>query len=52
MENFRKRFKQKYGQDVVIDAPYPYDAKGDLQNATLTLYTFKDGKRESLGVQR
>ncbi|RQZ12443.1 branched-chain amino acid ABC transporter substrate-binding protein [Burkholderia sp. Bp9031] len=90
MENFRKRFKQKYGQDVVIYAPYAYDAimilvdamkragssdpakylpylkktdykgvigetrfdaKGDLQNATLTLYTFKDGKRESLGVQ-
>lgn len=90
MESFKKRFKQKYGQDVVIYAPYAYDAimilvdamkhagssdpakylpylkktdykgvigetrfdsKGDLQNATLTLYTFKDGKRESLGVQ-
>ncbi|KVE25554.1 branched chain amino acid ABC transporter substrate-binding protein [Burkholderia singularis] len=90
MEAFKKRFKQKYGQDVVIYAPYGYDAimilvdamkragssdpakylpylkktaykgvigetrfdlNGDLQNATLTLYTFKDGKRESLGVQ-
>ncbi|MEX3943085.1 branched-chain amino acid ABC transporter substrate-binding protein [Paraburkholderia sp. BR10937] len=90
MDNFRKRFKEKYGQDVVIYAPYAYDAimilvdamkragssdpakylaylkktdykgvigetrfdsKGDLQNATLTLYTFNDGKRESLGVQ-
>ncbi|MCY1211189.1 Leucine-, isoleucine-, valine-, threonine-, and alanine-binding protein [compost metagenome] len=29
-----------------------FDSKGDLQNATLTLYTFKHGKRESLGVQR
>ncbi|WP_118179321.1 branched-chain amino acid ABC transporter substrate-binding protein [Paraburkholderia phosphatilytica] len=90
MENFRTRFKAKYGEDVVIYAPYAYDAvmilvdamkragssdpakylpwlkktdykgiigetrfdsKGDLQNATLTLYTFNDGKRESLGVQ-
>ncbi|BCG04019.1 branched chain amino acid ABC transporter substrate-binding protein (plasmid) [Paraburkholderia sp. PGU19] len=90
MEDFRKRFKAKYGQDVVIYAPYAYDAvmilvdamkragssdptkylaylkktdykgvigetrfdsRGDLQNATLTLYTFNDGKRESLGVQ-
>ncbi|SMG02991.1 Leucine-, isoleucine-, valine-, threonine-, and alanine-binding protein [Burkholderia singularis] len=90
MEAFKKRFKQKYGQDVVIYAPYGYDAimilvdamkragssdpakylpnlkktaykgvigetrfdsKGDLQNATLTLYTFKDGRRENLGVQ-
>ena len=90
MEDFKKRFKAKYGQDVVIYAPYAYDAvmilvdamkragssdpakylsflkqsdykgvvgetrfdsRGDLQNATLTLYTFNDGKRESLGVQ-
>lgn len=90
MENFKKRFKAKYGQDVVIYAPYAYDAimilvdamkragssdpatylpylkktdykgvigdtrfdsKGDLQNATLTLYTFADGQRKSLGVQ-
>jgi branched-chain amino acid transport system substrate-binding protein len=90
MEDFKKRFKAKYGEDVVIYAPYAYDAvmilvdamkhagssdpakylpylqktdykgvigetrfdsKGDLQNATLTLYTFNDGKRESLGVQ-
>jgi branched-chain amino acid transport system substrate-binding protein len=90
MDNFKKRFKEKYGQDVVIYAPYAYDAvmilvdamkragssdpakylpflqktdykgvigetrfdaKGDLQNATLTLYTFANGKRESLGVQ-
>jgi branched-chain amino acid transport system substrate-binding protein len=90
MENFKKRFKDKYGEDVVIYAPYAYDAvmilvdamkragssspakylpylrnadykgvigetrfdaKGDLRNATLTLYTFSDGKRESLGVQ-
>jgi branched-chain amino acid transport system substrate-binding protein len=90
MEDFKKRFKAKYGQDVVIYAPYAYDAvmilvdamkragssdpakylpflkqadykgvigetrfdsRGDLRNATLTLYTFNDGKRESLGVQ-
>ncbi|WP_213309171.1 branched-chain amino acid ABC transporter substrate-binding protein [Paraburkholderia sacchari] len=90
MDNFKKRFKEKYGQEVVLYAPYSYDAvmilvdamkragssdpdkylpflqktdykgvigetrfdsKGDLQNATLTLYTFRDGKRESLGVQ-
>ncbi|WP_087039465.1 branched-chain amino acid ABC transporter substrate-binding protein, partial [Caballeronia arvi] len=91
MEAFRRRFKAKYGDDVVIYAPYAYDAvmilvdamkranssdpakylpylqktdykgvigetrfdqKGDLQSATLTLYTYNDGKRESLGVQR
>ncbi|WP_322095458.1 branched-chain amino acid ABC transporter substrate-binding protein [Paraburkholderia bannensis] len=90
MENFKKRFKAKYGQDVVIYAPYAYDAvmilvdamkragssdpakylpylqktdykgvigntkfdsKGDLRNATLTLYTYADGSRKSLGVQ-
>lgn len=90
MDNFKKRFKEKYGQDVVIYAPYAYDAvmilvdamkragssdparylpylkntdykgvigetrfdsKGDLKDAALTLYTYKDGKRESLGVQ-
>jgi len=28
-----------------------FDSKGDLQNATLTLYTIANGKRESLGVQ-
>jgi branched-chain amino acid transport system substrate-binding protein len=90
MDKFKKRFKEKYGEDVVLYAPYSYDAvmilvdamkragssdpdkylpylhktdykgvigetrfdpKGDLQNATLTLYTFRDGQRESLGVQ-
>ncbi|MFM0337115.1 branched-chain amino acid ABC transporter substrate-binding protein [Paraburkholderia fungorum] len=90
MQAFRDRFRKKYGEDVVIYAPYAYDAvmilvdamkranssdparylpylkktdykgvigetqfdnKGDLRDATLTLYTFRDGKRESLGVQ-
>jgi branched-chain amino acid transport system substrate-binding protein len=90
MDKFKERFKQKNGQDVVIYAPYAYDAvmilvdamkranssdpakylpylkktdykgvigetrfdsKGDVKDATLTLYTYADGKRDSLGVQ-
>lgn len=33
MDNFKKRFKEKYGQDVVIYAPYAYDAVMILVNA-------------------
>lgn len=90
MDKFKERFKQKNDQDVVIYAPYAYDAvmilvdamkranssdpakylpylkntdykgvigetrfdsKGDVKDAALTLYTYADGKRDSLGVQ-
>ncbi|OAJ55984.1 hypothetical protein A6V36_30395 [Paraburkholderia ginsengiterrae] len=90
MDKFKERFKQKNGQEVVIYAPYAYDAvmilvdamkranssdpakylsflkktdykgvigetrfdsKGDVKDATLTLYTYADGKRDSVGVQ-
>lgn len=92
MEDFRKRFKQRFGADVLIYSPYYYDAtklmvasmvkagsaepskylpilastadykgvtgsisfdaKGDLKNGALTLYTFKDGKRDQIAVVR
>jgi len=92
MNDFRAKFKTKFGADVQIYAPYVYDAvmvmadamvkagsadpkaylpvlaktanypgvtgsisfdeKGDLKNAALTLYTYKGGKKESMGVVR
>lgn len=92
MEDFRKRFKQRFGADVLIYSPYYYDAtklmvasmvkagsaepskylpilasttgykgvtgsisfdaKGDLKNGALTLYTFKGGKRDEIAVVR
>ena len=89
MEDFRARYKQKFGTDVQIYAPYVYDAvmvmveamkkagsaepqkylpelakihykgvtgdiafdpKGDIKDGTLTLYTYKDGKRTQIAV--
>ncbi|HYF60448.1 MAG TPA: branched-chain amino acid ABC transporter substrate-binding protein [Burkholderiaceae bacterium] len=89
MNDWRKRFKEKTGQDVQIYAPYVYDAvmtmaaamqkadsadpkkylpelskisydgvtgriqfdnKGDVKDGTLTLYTYKGGKREQMMV--
>jgi branched-chain amino acid transport system substrate-binding protein len=29
-----------------------FDEKGDIKNGALTLYTYKDGKREQLAVVR
>ena len=91
LEDFKAAFKQKFGQDVVIYAPYTYDAtmtmvdamvkagsaepakylpflakihhkgvtgniafdaKGDIQDGTLTLYTYKAGKRVLLAVTK
>ncbi len=92
MEDFRKRFKQRFGAEVLIYSPYYYDAtklmvasmvkagsaepskylpvlastagykgvtgsisfdaKGDLKNGALTLYTFKGGKRDEIAVVR
>jgi branched-chain amino acid transport system substrate-binding protein len=92
MEDFRARFKQKFGADVQIYAPYVYDSvnvmvaamekagsdnpkkylpvlakttgyhgvtgtisfdnKGDIKNGALTLYTYKGGNKEMLGVVR
>ena len=84
LEDFKAAYKKKFNQDVVIYAPYTYDAlmtladamkqagssdpkvylpvlakikhkgvtgeiafdaKGDILNGTLTLYTYKGGKR-------
>jgi branched-chain amino acid transport system substrate-binding protein len=29
-----------------------FDEKGDIKNGALTLYTYKDGKREQIAVVR
>ncbi len=89
MDDFNTAFKKRYGHDVVIYAPYSYDAamtladamkqakstdpkvylpflakinhkgvtgtvsfdaKGDMKNAALTLYTFKAGTRTQIEV--
>jgi branched-chain amino acid transport system substrate-binding protein len=92
LEDFRGRFKAKYGYEVKLYSPYVYDAvnvmvaamvkagsaepakylpvlaatkdfpgvtgtisfdaKGDLRNGALTLYTYAAGKREAIGVRR
>ena len=91
MEDFRGRFRKKFGSNVQIYAPYAYDAamlmmdamqkagsadpakylpimaaskypgvtgtiefdaKGDVKNSALTLYTFRNKKREQLAVVR
>jgi len=92
MSDFRARFKQKFGADVQLYAPYAYDSvnllatamekagsadpkkylpvlakttgfhgvtgmisfdnKGDIKNGALTLYTYKGGNKEMLGVVR
>lgn len=35
-----------------VTGPIAFDAKGDIKDGTLTLYTFKGGKRELLGVTK
>jgi branched-chain amino acid transport system substrate-binding protein len=89
MDQFRERYKKRFGVDVVLYAPYVYDAvmtmadamqkansaepakylpvlakidregvtghinfdaKGDLKEGTLTLYTFKGGQKEKMAV--
>ena len=89
MNDFKAKFKKKFGVDVQIYAPYVYDAvmvmadamqkagsaepakylpvlakenyqgitgpisfdaKGDVKEGTLTLYTYKGGARETLAV--
>ena len=92
MDQFREKFKAKFGTDVQVYAPYVYDAvmvmaaamekagssdpakylpelaktdgykgvtgnigfdeKGDIKNGALTLFTYKDGKREQIAVVR
>jgi branched-chain amino acid transport system substrate-binding protein len=92
MDDFRKRYKAKFGTDVQLYAPYVYDAvnvmvaamvkagsaepakylpvlaktadfhgvtgdiafdaKGDIKNGALTLFTYKGGKREEMKVVR
>ncbi len=92
MDAFKAKFKEKFGVDVQLYAPYVYDAvllmvaameqagsadpakylpvmaktdgykgvtgtigfdeKGDIKNGALTMYTYKDGKKEQIGVVR
>ena len=91
MEAFKKRFKNKFGIDVQLYAPYVYDAvnvlaaamqkanstdpkkflpelkkithdgvsgtiafdaHGDIRNAALTLYTYRDSKKTQMMVTR
>jgi len=89
LDDFKTAYQKKFKQEVVIYAPYTYDAlmtmveamqkagssdpkvylpelakihhkgvtgdiafdpKGDILNGTLTLYSYKDGKRTLLSV--
>ncbi|HWW04602.1 branched-chain amino acid ABC transporter substrate-binding protein [Collimonas sp.] len=91
LDQFKTAYKQKYGKDVVIYAPYTYDAlmvmadamqkaksadpkkylpelakihhkgvtgmiafdaKGDIQDGTITLYTYRNGERTLLTVTK
>jgi len=91
LDQFKTAYKQKYGKDVVIYAPYTYDAlmtmadamqkaksadpkkylpelakihhkgvtgmiafdaKGDIQDGTITLYTYRNGQRTQLTVTK
>ena len=91
LDAYKAAFKKRYGHDVIIYAPYAYDAlmtlvdamqkanstdpkkylpalakishkgvtgtisfdaKGDMKNATLTLYTYKAGQRTIIGVTK
>ena len=92
MEDFKARFKKRFGYDVQIYAPYVYDAvnvmadamvragstnpskylselaktsgykgvtgtiafdaKGDIKNGALTMYTYKGGNRSEIAVVR
>ncbi|KRB72973.1 branched-chain amino acid ABC transporter substrate-binding protein [Noviherbaspirillum sp. Root189] len=91
LEAFRTRFSKRFGHEVVLNAPYAYDAvmvmvaamqkagsaepanylpelakvnykgvtgtiafdkNGDIVNGTLTLYTYKNGKREVITVTK
>nr|WP_240001784.1 branched-chain amino acid ABC transporter substrate-binding protein [Parvibium lacunae] len=89
MDKFKTRFKEKFGVEVQVYAPYVYDSvmviveamkkansaepakylpalakinydgvtgkivfddKGDIKNGSLTLYTYKAGKRDQIAV--
>lgn len=91
LEAFKKKFSKRFGHEVVLNAPYAYDAvmamaasmqkagsadpakyrpelakinhkgvtgtiafdnKGDIVDGTLTLYTYKAGKRELITVTK
>ena len=91
LDDFKTAYKQKYGKDVVIYAPYTYDAlmtmadamqkaksadpkkylpelakihhkgvtgmisfdaKGDIKDGTITLYTYRNGLRTQLAVTK
>jgi branched-chain amino acid transport system substrate-binding protein len=49
----------KYLPTLAATQDYPgvtgligFDAKGDIRHGALTIYTYKNGQRESLGVVR
>lgn len=91
LEKFKATFSKKFGHDIVLNAPYAYDAvmamvaamqkagsaepskylpelakikhkgvtgtiafdsHGDIVDGTLTLYTYKNGKRELIAVTK
>lgn len=91
LDDFKAAYKKKYGKDIVIYAPYTYDAlmvmaeamqkaqsadpkkylpelakihhkgatgmisfdaKGDIRDGTISLYTYRDGKRTQLAVTK
>ncbi|HTH43814.1 MAG TPA: branched-chain amino acid ABC transporter substrate-binding protein [Oxalicibacterium sp.] len=58
MQNAKSAEPAKYLPELAkihyegVTGPISFDAKGDLKNATLTIYTFKDGKRELLEVTK
>ena len=35
-----------------VTGPIEFDKKGDMKEGTLTLYTYRDGKREQLAVTK
>ena len=58
MQNAKSAEPAKYLPELAkiqydgVSGPIAFDAKGDLKNATLTIYTFKNGKREVLEVTK
>lgn len=58
MQNAKSSDPAKYLPELAkikyqgITGPIAFDAKGDIKNGFLTLYTFKNGKRELLAVTK
>ncbi|HEX2605510.1 MAG TPA: branched-chain amino acid ABC transporter substrate-binding protein [Oxalicibacterium sp.] len=58
MQNAKSADPAKYLPELAkiqydgVSGPISFDAKGDLKNGTLTIYTFKNGKREVLEITK